>query len=255
MHLRLFSANVITKICLLTLYVGFAISPTPEPPNIKDSAKSGNYLIVYCNSTFSGPHAAYLQALIPFMQENLQAVLSDLEHGTTSAAYRAFFKTNDSLDDVRQVFTNIINGSDVLGVAFQNDTRWSSPTLVCADSNQHILRQLARHCSAPSRPLMSVLQPAKIISICPDFWTLPRIVQKAACPRVSRDGELLTEPFNLYTTQFAVLVHELVHVYNPADNREEIYDLGPVVDLSAARSLENAQNYASYAAGEFLFVA
>lgn len=61
----------------------------------------------------------------------------------------------------------------------------------------------------------------------------------------------MTEPWNLRTTQFAVLVHELVHVYNRFDAREEVYDLQDVVGLNATRSLENAQNFASYAAGEF----
>ena len=61
----------------------------------------------------------------------------------------------------------------------------------------------------------------------------------------------MTEPWNLRTTQFAVLVHELVHVYNGFDERVEVYDLVDVVGLNASRSLGNAQNFASYAAGEW----
>lgn len=96
---------------------------------------------------------------------------------------------------------------------------------------------------------MAVLQPAKIIAVCPIFWTLPRIARRAACSWVS-NGSLLTEPWNLRTTQFAVLVHELMHVYHRFDRREEVYDTSDVVDLSAEKSLENAQNFAYYAAGE-----
>ena len=64
----------------------------------------------------------------------------------------------------------------------------------------------------------------------------------------------MTEPWNLRSTQFAVLVHELVHVYNRFDSREEVYRMNDVVGLGAERSLENAQNYASYAACECGFV-
>ena len=202
--------NAMMKICLLTLYATFALCQTPSD-EITDHAQSGTYLIVYCNATTTGSHITYLQTLIPYMQSNLQAVLSDLDRGTASPAYRAFFKTNNNLDAVRQVFTDIINDSAVLSVGQQNVTTWTSPTIVCADIDEAFLHHLLDQCNGPVRSVMNVLQPAKIITICPIFWTLPRIARKAACPWVA-DGRLLTEPWNLRTTQFAVLVHELVHV-------------------------------------------
>ena len=253
MHKRPFSTKVaIINVWILTICVAFAVSQRPEHHHVTDRAESGNYEIVYCNATSSGPHTAFLQTLIPYTLHNLQAVLRDVDRGTASPAYRAFFKTNNSIADVRQVFTQIVNGSAIpdVGVASENDgSRWP-PTLVCADADQPFLQYHKALCRAPERPVMNVLQPAKIISICPIFWTLPHVALKAACPRVNIDGKLLTEPFNLRTTQFAVLVHELVHVYNAFDNKQEVYDMEDVVGLSAARSLENAQNYASYAAGE-----
>ena len=254
MHKRLFSKNVtIVNVWILTICVAFAVSQRPEHHHVTDRAESGNYEIVYCNATSSGPHTAFLQTLIPYMLDTLQAVLRDVDRGTASPAYRAFFKTNSSIADVRQVFTQIVNGSAIpdVGVAPEDDGSKWAPTLVCADADQPFLQYYRVLCSVPERPVMNVLQPAKIISICPIFWTLPHVALKAACPRVNIDGKLLTEPFNLRTTQFAVLVHELVHVYNAFDNKQEVYDMEDVVGLSAARSLENAQNYASYAAGEF----
>ena len=240
--------NAITRICLFTLLIAFARCQTPED-DITDHATSGKYLIVYCNTTTTGSHVTYLQALIPYMQSLLQDVLTDLDRGTASPAYRAFFKTNNNLDAVRQVFTDMINGANVLAVDLKNNvTRWSPPTLVCADNDQAFLTHLMESCTTLPRSVMYVMQPAKIVAVCPVFWTLPRIVRRPACPRVARDGRLLTEPFNLRTTQFAVLVHELAHVYNRFDRREEVYDLMDLVDLSAETSLENAQNFASYAA-------
>lgn len=249
MHIRQSSPNAIKSICLLTLWVVVVLCQTSET-RIEDHAESGNYLVLFCDANTTGSHAADLQNLIPYMQSNLQAVLRDLDRGTASPAYRAFFKTTSNLDAVRQVFTDIINGPDVLSVGALNDTRWSPPTLVCADAGEPFLQHLLDHCNTPNRPVMDVLQPAKIVSVCPIFWTLPRVARKAACPWVA-NGELLTEPWNLRTTQYAVLVHELVHVYNRFDAREEVYDLADVVGLNATRSLENAQNFASYAAGEW----
>ena len=236
-------------ICLLALYAALALCQKPE--NELDSAKSGNYLILYCNANTTGSYAAYLQVLIPYMQSSLEAVLRDLDRGTASPAFHAFFKTNNNLETVRQVFTDIINGPDVLTVdTMRNDTRWAPPSLVCADADEPFLDHLLDECNSFTRPIAYIFQPARIVSICPLFWTVPRIARKRACPLVA-NGKLLTEPWNLRTTQYAILVHEMVHVYNRFDDsRQEVYDLEDVVGLDAIRSVENAQNYASYAAGQ-----
>ena len=254
MHKRLFCTNgTIVNVCILTICVALAVSQRPDHHHVTDRAESGNYEIDYCSATSSGPHTAFLQTLIPYTLDSLQAVLRDVDRGTESPAFRAFFKTNNSIADVRQVFTRIINGSAVphVGVAPGNDDSSWAPTLVCADADQPFLQYYKVLCDGPERPVMYVLQPTKIISICPLFWTLPHVALKAACPQVNSYGELLTEPYNLRTTQFAVLVHELVHVYNTFEDQQEVYDMEDLVGLSAAESLENAQNYASYAAGEF----
>ena len=255
MHQRLFSTNgtIINVFWILTICVAFAVALRPEHHHVTDRAESGNYQIVYCNATSSGPHTSFLQILIPYTLDQLRAVLRDVDRGTASPAYRAFFKTNNSIADVRHVFTQIVNGSaipDDSVMPEDDDLSWA-PTIVCADADRPFLQYHKTLCSAPERPVINVLQPAKVISICPIYWTLPHVASQAACPRVDANGKLLTEPFNLRTTKFAVLVHEMVHIYNALDNRDEVYDMEGVVGLSAARSLENAQNYASYAAGEF----
>ena len=126
MHLRQCFHNATANLCLLTLCIATVLCQSPDN-EITDHTESGIYLIVYCNANILNSHAAYLEKLIPYMQSNLQAVLSDLDLGTASPAYRAFFKTNDSLDAVRHVFTDIINGSALLSVGPQNVTEWSPP--------------------------------------------------------------------------------------------------------------------------------
>lgn len=221
--------------------------------DIDDIARSGNYEIVYCKANETRSHAGYLQALIPYVQSILQdTILPDLERGIASPAYRAYFKTNNNLDPVRQIYTNMIEGSNVLYSA-GNITSRAPPTIICADTVEPFVQplRLMEYCNTPPRPVMNVMQPNKVLSICPIFWTLPRVARKAACPRVS-NGEIVSpDAWNLATTQFAVLVHELAHIYNDYDNREEVYGVKEVIALNATRSLENAQNFAYYAACKY----
>lgn len=134
-----FFPNAITIVYLLTLYVAIALCQTPTN-QIEYIAHSGNYLIVYCNANTAPSHTTYLQALIPYMQSGLQAVLSDLDRGTASPAYRTFFKTNDNLDIVRQVFKDIINGSAVLSTLSVDPP--TPPTLVCTDADLPLAHRL-----------------------------------------------------------------------------------------------------------------
>ena len=58
--------------------------------------------------------------MIPYAQSSLRAVASDADRGTESPAHSALSKTNGDLDAVRQVLTDIINGSPILAVGPQN---------------------------------------------------------------------------------------------------------------------------------------
>ena len=252
MNLHLFFPKPLTSICLVALYAARAlcvIGPRTELP--VDFVKSGNYLITYCEANIAVPHAAYLQRLIPYMQSHLEAVLTDLDRGTASPAFRAFFKTNSNLEPVRQVFTNIINGSDFVTVNSRQSGQYTAPpTLVCTDTEEPFLDHLQDDCYSYARPMAYIINPQKMVAICRLFWTLPHIARNTACPRIV-NGKVLTEPSSLVMTQYAILVHELVHLYNRHDDSwVEVFDFDGVVGLDAIRSLENAQNFAAYAAGQ-----
>lgn len=61
----------------------------------------------------------------------------------------------------------------------------------------------------------------------------------------------MSDGWHLARTQYAILVHELAHVYNPGTLVvEEKYGIPETVDLDAEQSFGNAQNFAFYAAGE-----
>ena len=244
-------ASLMKIFFLILSYVSTAFCQSPWGDDIEDYTQSGKYFIVYCKAGVPRSHAAYLQQLVPFMQSNLQAVLNDVDRGTASPAYRAFFKTNNNLDNVRQVFTDIMNGSSLVAAG-----QTASPALVCTETDEPILNRIRGRCNNPAGTPAFTMQSSKVVFFCPSFWTMRRAARKAACP-VIVNGEVETEPRQLRSTKFAVLVHELVHIYNKFDhtqdlfdNTEEVYNLTDVVGLNAVRSLENAQNFAYYAAGK-----
>ena len=242
MNLHQFFAKPLISICLVALHAALALCI--------DSVRSGNYQIFYCDANTTGSSAAYFQALIPYMQSHLQAVLSDLDRGTASPAFRAFFKTNNNLEPVRKVFTDIINGSEFLTVGSRGYGQFQArPTLLCADTDDPSV-DLLDECYGYVRPIAYIVNPQKMVAICPLFWTVPPVPRKTACPQIE-NGKVLTEPTTLVTTQYTILVHELVHIYNRFDDSwEEVFGFDDVVGLDAIRSVENAQNYAAYAAGQ-----
>ena len=85
------------------------------------------------------------------------------------------------------------------------------------------------------------------------MWNLPIGLTEDSCPdiigrrsrrRFSRNND------GLMRSQFAGVLHELVHLYNPFEEEgfKETYLIQDLVDLNATASLQNAQNYVAYAA-------
>ena len=220
-----------------------------------DYAESGNYHILYCHANTTNSQAAFLQAFLPYVWSNLQAVFADLELGVDSPhGYNAFFKTNSSLDAVRRVFKDMVDGPEILtsaGGSLGEKARWTAPTFVCVNEGEPDTVMQQGYCKDPKRPVMTVSRHTGIIAICPIFWNLPRIARRPACPRVA-NNEFTENGWTLATTQYAVAVHELVHLYNVQDNmRAEVYDIWGAVNLTATKSFENAQNFAYYAACKY----
>jgi len=96
--------------------------------------------------------------------------------------------------------------------------------------------------------------------LCPRFWHLPLLPDSRQCPKVRRNT-LAPNDVRLVMNAQSQLVHELSHLYGVGgggDRRGLNWQMGEyephllqeVVDLSAGNSINNAQNYAYYFAGE-----
>jgi len=238
-------------------------NPQTTPHEADDFATSGAYHILYCNANSTTiPQAAYLQALLPTTWAYIQDLLQDIILGTASPhGYAAFFKTNSDLEAVRQVYQDIADGPDVFASAGPgHPSRLTQPAIVCANPGEPdtVLQQAS--CNDPmgfGRTVAGVARHSGIVHLCPIFFRLPRVPRRGACPRVDRATnrfEVGDNGLELGRNQFAILVHELAHVYlaeRGLGGQEEVYGIQGTVEISASASLENAQNYGFYAAGEF----
>lgn len=88
------------------------------------------------------------------------------------------------------------------------------------------------------------------------FWIHAAFPDNDNCPAVGRRGGQRTfvdSCRELSYTQFAILVHELAHLYDAragGSEQAEVYSAQACVALDPLKSLQNAGNYALYAACE-----
>ena len=221
----------------------------------ENKVSSGNYQIAFCGAG-PGSQAAQLQILLPQVWNNLILLRSDLDRGTKSPAFDAFFKTNNSLETVTKVFASIALGLPILVPPRDGNpgSQFVLPTFLCISPSLPIydIETLVADCKSNSeRPIMTI-DNSEIILICPSFFDLDDGPSRADCPRL-RVNTLFPNDARLVTNKYAALIHELAHIYSPsspAAGSKETYKVMDAVKLSASRSLKNPNSYALYAAGE-----
>lgn len=256
-----------TTAILLSVVFNLRLSVAQNTANPADDwTTSGSYQIAYCNAndpSVEHPEAAYLQALLPTVWSYIQNLLQDITLGTSSPhGYGAFFKTNDNLEAVRQVFQDIADGPDILTGAWNKTTEtftgpahWTPPLIVCVKPGDLDTLAGQEACNSGGRYTTTVGGVPKnsgIVYLWPIFFYLPMVAQKAACPGVNPNAnKFVGSGLDLGRSQYAVLVHELVHVYHTMGIGEgmERYGIQETVELSAEKSLANPMNFAFYAAG------
>ncbi|KAI4124766.1 MAG: hypothetical protein LQ347_005605 [Umbilicaria vellea] len=214
----------------------------------QDSVYSGNYEILFCGAGKPDSKALRLQSIITHTMTHLQAVLDDVKLGTKSThGFAAFFKTNNNIATVQKVFQAIL---DAHNIGIDN----TNPVFACADPNEDLTKKTYADCLKWGTVAMGSWPQYGVMFICDFFWNLISFPFHSTCPSVS-NNVLVPDNTVLSTNQFAVMVHELVHLYAPAltaivDETVETYDVQKAVNLDAKASLANANNYALYAAGK-----
>ncbi|KAL8948648.1 MAG: hypothetical protein Q9183_007668, partial [Haloplaca sp. 2 TL-2023] len=222
-----------------------------EQHEAHDYAESGNYHILYCQANSTNSPAAHLQRLLPQMVSGLRTVLTDLTKGTSSThGYETFFKTQENIEKVHDVFWSMIDAPYILSSSGgQNPSyRYTAPTFVCAIDGEPDTRRLQQDCKSFRRSIMFVDEGRGFVTVCPYFWSLPHVPQKDRCPVVV-NNQFQTSGQAFANNQLAIMIHELVHIYNPHNARvREVYDIREAASLNATASIKNAQSFAYYAA-------
>ncbi|KAL6716163.1 hypothetical protein ACLMJK_005729 [Lecanora helva] len=251
--------RVLFIIIIFTSIVQISISQNTGNP-ADDFATSGSYHIVYCNAnSTTNNQAAYLQTLLPTAWNYLHELFQDIPQGVTSRhGYAAFFKTHQNLEAVRQVYQDILDGPDVPTSAGPGTpVRLTPPTIVCVNAGEPDTYRFHEYCSRPAiRGSMVAGVPAHtgIVFLCPQFFRLPRIPRPGSCPRMDyaiNQFAVADNGLELGRNQFAILVHEIAHVYlqeRGFGGELETYGIQEAVALNASASYTNAMNYAFYAA-------
>lgn len=238
-------------LCLLMSVAGLLSQLAIAQENL---AVSGNYRIRYCGK---GPDSktAQLQALLPKFWKQLQLVLTDVKRGTASKAYQAFFKSQDNATYVQSIFQAIADGALVHIPVDGAPTHLSSsvyPSLLCIDPSIPNVDGLLPACNHAAA---GIVPNREIVVLCDDFWTQMKdrpLPVRSDCPRV-KHNKFFPDDYRVMYNQFGTFVHEFAHAYirvwDPANT--ETYNPTDAVNLSAERSLLNANNYALYASSEY----
>ncbi|KAL8940802.1 MAG: hypothetical protein Q9216_002628 [Gyalolechia sp. 2 TL-2023] len=222
------------------------------PARASERETGGNYIINNCQSIARSPQ---LHKFLPGFQQALQLVLSDLEFGTASQhGFSTFFKSNTNRPIVRHVFRAIANGTDLPTGKLVIEC--ASPELGYTEEQ---LQTFSYLCS-PRPPSFKRIQATALVGLgtvvlCPAFWAFANFPEIDDCVAVAgRRGrkKFLGAGGTLSDTKFSVLLHEMLHLYNPLEGAEgagvgEVYDIQGCADLDKDKSVANAENWAYYA--------
>lgn len=225
------------------------------------------------------PTSAKVNSLLGFLfqfKPHVEAVIADARLGLRSPhGYAAFFKTITSMRKVKNKYEALKDASPVIVSSERAriiGKHTAQPRFQCIDENDlnqaNILEQclpLGTTSGFEPRPPLIFFPGTEIIAVCPSFFQLNQYRQPQReggsallCPPLGGDGKFPSGNGVLLTSAFGYAIHALVLLKNRElwDGREDwntIFDIQNAVELSARDSLLNAESYAFYAGGRFLF--
>ena len=219
-----------------------------------------NYWLVGCHAHVPNAAARRLKHLITQIRLNLIIVIREAKKGVASQfGFGAFFKTDDNIPRVVEMFEQIANGDKIKHLKSNQRSSWlrfgkGYPIVGCAFAGEDEINSKAyQACQDPPRYAYQPLGSAWIY-LCPNFWKVSKRPSDLYCPGIRDDGSL-AEPdnLNLHMSQEAIFVHEVVHTYLGLPFQSEIverYTIGDVTELSGEQAVDNASNYGYFYSGE-----
>ncbi|KAI4117723.1 MAG: hypothetical protein LQ345_002099 [Seirophora villosa] len=197
----------------------------------------------------------------PLIIQSLQPILHALNSTPPHPALLAFFKNPAHAPFLHRTFHAIATGALLPSTNL-------TPSVDCTAPGRSVydLFCFASHEQGGGPVAGTALPYHSLVALCPGAFTFPAFPSRASCPRVvsvhHRGGtggsrqEFVDDGMNFTQTLFGVLLHELVHLYNPLDDgvEGEVYTVKGCAELGRKKSLGNAANWVYFASGEFLFL-
>ncbi|MCJ1230007.1 hypothetical protein MMC12_006678 [Toensbergia leucococca] len=226
-----------TLLIYVSVLLHFVIHASSQHP---DTISSGNYLIVDC-----AEHADAIANI-------LQMTLAHLPRAViiNTSAYQAFLKGVNPYK-VTSLFTSISRGVNFTDVRISE-----RPTLACLTGPASYWRAYWAACVELG---ISALwqQETQTIILCPIFWnahTLNVFPEPEDCDIVNQENTGFVVPDRVWSNQYSILVHELVHLYfrqvfwKQSILHNEPYNVNTCMGLVPDLKEINAHNYAYYVA-------
>ena len=242
------------------------------------SESSNPYIITGC-----GDKQQLLESHIQTLKVALSQAIADSSNGIRSRhGFQAFFKSNESVPLIRNLFLDIQSGRSI---PFEADSQLNSrshPQIFCATELLDQTGPLAnlqpwRTCSTNTEAVGFHYATTPYIVLCPPFWIYPAEPQPGRhnCGTVGLNnqfnggrstddgGETIPGVSQelLVGYQIYHLFHEIVHCYLGPNSLgeetvpKELYDWNECIALRASESVHNPMNYQLYLASRVvLFV-
>ena len=198
------------------------------------------------------------------LESVIRPVIADLASFNSSDAYTTFFKHIKYRDYVRDVFTNITQGTSVDPKPGMSEMASFAPIFYCVDGRDQFTwipenkkkdayTQCRSHTTAPA---MAILNTPYIV-LCPYFFDQPGVPirSSASCyTTVPNQRRFVQDGKSLVKYQIWTVIHELVHYYvwSTKLRNADVYPINACLGLFGEVAALNPNSYIYYAASKWL---
>ncbi|KAL9608891.1 MAG: hypothetical protein Q9167_006298, partial [Letrouitia subvulpina] len=179
-----------------------------------------------------------------FLQGTRRFVMQEVRKGTTSAAYRAFFKDNSHIEQVYKIFSDIILGVKSPKFPIIDVEEFWSPILVCATKERNLQGSWNTCHAHPQLRVLTGGNYGNYMFLCPRFFNLPVIRYPEGCPHF-RNGRFSSNDGVALETQYAQFVQGMGIFY--LLEGPDFFAIADAVDLDDRAAILSSSVYGYFA--------
>ena len=205
-----------------------------------DIVRQGAYEIHRC-----GDQVHKVKKLLQYTHDTLSQLIQDLDYPSIprEKALNSFMN-GVPVSKIKTMFQHIVDGSKVsFGALPGSPPELAGPRIVCIDPHTDASKGFAGNCQKNPNVAAFSVNYSPYIVLCPRFSLLPLHLGFWDCPMMDRkDPERMT---NMHHSQFAILVHELIHFYYTKSQilHPEIYSPNKMMKLPPGEAQWNPSNW------------